>query len=235
MPFNFLSFGNVDAFGLNVDPPLHFLELYLLSEEQEATDEEFAKFDADNFLIFELIRPEMMALPFRKQDIVGAASRTLWGPRAGPRGWPRASSEQAPQPAAAVLTAGRRMPQTSACGSSSWAAAASLSRLACRVKPPAAARRPRADPFPMRSSQDSWRSIVRVAKWKTIVVERKLGLDGGKRVDLRRQDLFDSDQILMRGKLPEVSRKECCNGCEYSITCKDKDGDLILVEDVPLE
>ncbi|XP_074581257.1 pathogenesis-related genes transcriptional activator PTI6-like [Curcuma longa] len=62
-PFDFLSFGDVDAFGLSVDPPLHFPELYLPGGEQAAAaDEEFAEFDADIFL-FELVPPQMTILP----------------------------------------------------------------------------------------------------------------------------------------------------------------------------
>ncbi|XP_042411374.1 pathogenesis-related genes transcriptional activator PTI6-like [Zingiber officinale] len=60
-PFDFLSFGDVDAFGLSVDPPLHFPELYLPGGE--AADEEFAEFDADDFRFFELLPPQMTILP----------------------------------------------------------------------------------------------------------------------------------------------------------------------------
>ncbi|KAG6468668.1 hypothetical protein ZIOFF_073358 [Zingiber officinale] len=54
-PFDFLNFSKVDSFSLSVDPPLHFLELYLSSGEQTTVDKEFAEFDADDFLIFELV------------------------------------------------------------------------------------------------------------------------------------------------------------------------------------
>ncbi|KAG6535602.1 pathogenesis-related genes transcriptional activator PTI6-like [Zingiber officinale] len=61
-PFDFLSFSNVDAFGLSVDPPLHFPELYLPVGEHQAADEEFAEFDAGDFLP-ELVAPQMTILP----------------------------------------------------------------------------------------------------------------------------------------------------------------------------
>ncbi|KAG6470412.1 pathogenesis-related genes transcriptional activator PTI6-like [Zingiber officinale] len=54
-PFDFFSFSKVDAFSLNVDPPLHFPVLYLPSGEQATVDKEFAEFDVDDFLIFELV------------------------------------------------------------------------------------------------------------------------------------------------------------------------------------
>ncbi|WOL16332.1 hypothetical protein Cni_G25119 [Canna indica] len=51
-PFDFLGYGDVDAFGLSVDPPLYITEFYLPKRPcGEAAGDEFAEFDADDFLV----------------------------------------------------------------------------------------------------------------------------------------------------------------------------------------
>ncbi|CAL9207500.1 unnamed protein product [Musa hybrid cultivar] len=50
-PFDFLGYGDVDAFGFSIDPPQYTCEFYLPSRPYgEAAGDEFAEFDADDFL-----------------------------------------------------------------------------------------------------------------------------------------------------------------------------------------
>ncbi|RWW43033.1 hypothetical protein BHE74_00051348 [Ensete ventricosum] len=51
-PFDFIGYGDVDAFGFSVDPLQYTCEFHLLSRPcGEAAGEEFADFDADDFLL----------------------------------------------------------------------------------------------------------------------------------------------------------------------------------------
>ncbi|URE07459.1 hypothetical protein MUK42_19644, partial [Musa troglodytarum] len=51
-PFDFLSYGEVDAFGLRVDPPLYITDFYLPHRPcVEAAGDGFSEFDAHDFML----------------------------------------------------------------------------------------------------------------------------------------------------------------------------------------
>ncbi|XP_074587108.1 auxin-induced protein 22D-like [Curcuma longa] len=77
----------------------------------------------------------------------------------------------------------------------------------------------------------------------TIELFVKVSMDGApylRKIDLKNYKGYKElkkalDDMFKCFSIKEVLRKEYCNGCEYVMTYEDKDGDLMLVGDVPWE